>query len=477
MLVIKLKDNNYQGQNLKIYRNSEEAKLFQNFEKEEKEIIRKALDFISNVPLSELEERGAIIFPSKTVRKDVGTADNILSVQNLTSENPTIKTKNIMGFFSVKGVQFEISSRFDSGEKQFFLHYMLSKVCNVAPTIELTHANKDPLYDFAVYLFPAFLKKAVSQGLFRMYITREYNDSNLRGVIDFPRHFRNNIPFNGKIAYRTREYSSDNFVTQLVRHTIEFIAENSNLRRILSLDDETRGAVQEICGNTGSYNRLSRNFIINKNLRPLSHPYYTEYEQLRKLCIMILTHDKISYGESQQNQINGILFDGASLWEEYLNAIMQERIGDKFELEHPNNRTGKGKKWLFENNIQEIYPDFILKEKDSKKISAIMDAKYKHLEGGAVQREDYFQLLAYMFRFNSSRGMLIYPYSQSDKNQNETLELAGERENKVIFSVFGLEIPKYDDKTERKDFAEQMEEIESKLLDRISDLCYNPAVF
>lgn len=473
MLVIKLKDNNYQGQKLEIYRNSEEAKPFQNFEKEEKESIRKALDSISNVPLAELEERGAIIFPSKTVRKDVGTADNILSVQNLTTDTPTIKTGNVMGFFSVNGVQFEISSRFDSGEKQFFLHYMLSKVCNVAPTIELTHANKDPLYDFAVYLFPAFLKKAVSQGLFRMYITREYNDSNLRGVIDFPRHFRNNIPFNGKIAYRTREYSSDNFVTQLVRHTIEFIAENSSLRRILSLDDETRGAVQEICGNTGSYDRLSRNFIINKNLRPLSHPYYTEYEQLRKLCIMILTHDKISYGESQQNQINGILFDGASLWEEYLNAVMQEQIWKQnlqFKFEHPNNRTGQGGKWLFEkengHNFK-IYPDFILKEKDSNKITAIMDAKYKRLEGGAVQREDYFQLLAYMFRFNSNRGMLIYPYSPNDKHQNETLKLAGERENEVTFSVFGLEIPEYDDKTERKDFAEQMEAQEKSLIGRI----------
>ena len=471
MLVIKLKDNSYQVKEFQILRNTEEVEIFQSLDVHERSLIRNALDSINNISLSELEERGAIIFPSKTVRKDLDDKKRaILSVQNFDGENPAIKTGNVMGFFSVNGVQFEISSRFDSGEKLFFLHYMLSKVCNVAPTIELTHANKDPLYDFAVYLFPVFLKKAVSQGLFRMYITREYNDSNLRGVIDFPRHFRNNIPFNGKIAYRTREYSSDNFVTQLVRHTIEFIAENSNLRRILSLDDETRGAVQEICGNTGSYDRLSRNFIINKNLRPLSHPYYTEYEQLRKLCIMILTHDKISYSESQQNQINGILFDGASLWEEYLNAVMQERIGDKFELEHPNNRTGEGKKWLFEKEAGGqsalIYPDFILKNAKNENI-AIMDAKYKHLEGASVQREDYFQLLAYMFRFNSNRGILIYPYLHSDKNQNETLELAGKRENKVTFSVFGLEIPEYDDKTERKDFANKMEAQEKSLIEKI----------
>ena len=457
---IKLKDN----------LQNQEISNFSDLKKPQKNAVKDVLKSINNISLPELEKQGVIIFPSKAAESELKDEDQtILSVQNLEGENPTITTRNVMGFFSVNGVQIEISSRFDSGEKQFFLHYMLSKVCNVAPTIELTHANKDPLYDFAVYLFPAFLKKAVSQGLFRMYITREYNDSNLRGVIDFPRHFRNNIPFNGKIAYRTREYSSDNFVTQLVRHTIEFIAENSNLRRILSLDDETRGAVQEICGNTGSYDRLSRNFIINKNLRPLSHPYYTEYEQLRKLCIMILTHDKISYGESQKNQINGILFDGASLWEEYLNAVMQEQIGDKFELEHPNNRTEQGKKWLFEkengHNFTEIYPDFILKEKDSNKIMAIMDAKYKHLENGAGN-PDFFQLLAYLFRFNCDRGILIYPYEKNEKEPESNLFLK-DHENKVILSVLELGIPEYGDKTELKDFAKQMEAQEKSLIGRI----------
>ena len=432
MLLIKLSDNNYNGYKLSLTE----------YSKEEKETIRKALDSISNVPLAELEERGVIIFPSKTVRKDLDDKKrSILSVQNLTSENPTIKTKNIMGFFSVKGVQFEISSRFDSGEKQFFLHYMLSKVCNVAPTFEQISASKDPLYDFAPYLFPVFLKKAVSQGLFRMYITREYNDSNLRGVIDFPRHFRNNIPFNGKIAYRTREYSSDNFVTQLVRHTIEFIAESSNLRKILSLDDETRGAVQEICGNTGSYDRLSRNFIINKNLRPLSHPYYTEYEQLRKLCIMILTHDKISYGESQQNRINGILFDGASLWEEYLWTILQNQ-----GFKHPKNKERSEGIRMFENNDDEnfdknyrkIYPDFY-KPKDNNN-GWILDAKYKHLENGAG-REDLYQVVTYMHTMKIDSGGFIYPLKQGGNNLFEnktTLQLAGQG---GTISILGFPIP------------------------------------
>jgi len=295
-----------------------------------------------------------------------------------------------------------------------------------------------------------------------MYITREYNDSNLRGVIDFPRHFRNNIPFNGKIAYRTREYSSDNFVTQLVRHTIEFIAENSNLRKILSLDDETRGAVQEICGNTGSYDRLSRNFIINKNLRPLSHPYYTEYEQLRKLCIMILTHDKISYGESQQNRINGILFDGASLWEEYLWTILQNQ-----GFKHPKNKERSEGIRMFENNDDEnfdknyrkIYPDFY-KPKDNND-GWILDAKYKHLENGAG-REDLYQVVTYMHTMEIGKGGFIYPLKQGENNLCEnktTLQLAGLG---GTISILGLPIPQECESFSK--FAEQMKVQEENLL-------------
>ena len=475
MFNIKLYDNKYQG--FKLADVSDFAKL----EDSEKAKIRKALDSINNLSLKELEKKGVIVFPTNAVEKELDASKKeILSVQNLMTE-PTIKTGNIMGFFSIgNDVQIEIRSRFDNDDKQFFLHYMLSKVCNVAPTITLTDANNDPFYEFCVYLFPTFLKKAVTQGLFRTYVTREYNDSNIRGVIDFPRHFRNNIPFNGKIAYRTREYSHDNFTMQLVRHTIEFISENNSLRKILSIDENMRNAVQNIRGCTESYTKSARNFIINKNLKPITHPYYTEYEPLRRLCLMILTHKRISYGQKKEHQINGILFDGASLWEEYLNVVLREQMRNKpdykdYELKHPNNRTGVGKEHLFENEkhpkIQEIYPDFILKK--SEKVEAIIDAKYKRLENG-VDNADYFQLLAYMFRFSCNRGMLIYPYaSEKEKadSDSESLYLK-DHDQKITFETLGLEIPTNQEKFDG--FCDAMKGKENQLLETIQKRLTSP---
>ena len=46
----------------------------------------------------------------------------------------------------------------------------------------------------------------------------------MRGTIDINRHLKLNLPFNGRVAYRTREFSHDNHVTELIRHTIEYIS-------------------------------------------------------------------------------------------------------------------------------------------------------------------------------------------------------------------------------------------------------------
>jgi 5-methylcytosine-specific restriction endonuclease McrBC regulatory subunit McrC len=351
---------------------------------------------------------------------------------------------------------------------------MLRKVCSVSPTVELTHSAKDRFYEFIVYLFPSFLENAVSQGLFRAYVSREHNDANVRGTINFPRHFRHNIPFSGKIAYRTREYSGDNPVTQLVRHTIEYIAESKELKNILFLDDEMEKSVQLVRGCTESYDRAARGLVVNKNLKPVSHPYYTEYEPLRKLCVRILTHDRVSYGASRHDQVNGILFDGASLWEEYLNVVLKEQMRARkipLLLEHPNNRTGQGRKYLFETESggpkAAIFPDFILKAAASGKTAAILDAKYKQLEDAGIFREDYFQLLSYMFRFDCNCGMLLYPYSQKDKLSDSKLYLAG-HEKSVSLSVVGLDIPEYDEPDSMKDFSGRMAATERLFADYIT---------
>ena len=409
------------------------------------EKIRRALDSIAGKDLKSLasEKFRFIIYPPFSKELDLKDNDAIFNVDYSDETTPRISTGNIMGFISLKNdIRVNITSRFDLNDKNYFLHYMLQKICNVAYTPR-TDAGEDSFFDFLYYLFPGYLNNALKQGVYRAYVTREYNDANVRGPIDIARHIRYNIPFNGKVAYHTREYTTDNNITQLIRHTIEYIRLLSFGKSILGSDvySETFDNVKAIEQATSSYSRNTRQQIISKNLRPITHPYYTAYEPLRKLCIAILMHKKLSYGENSEHQINGILFDGASLWEEYLNIVLEEQFKEK--LRHPNNRTGKGAQYLFKNdghqNRHWVFPDFMIGCNTAKgqvdSATAIIDAKYKQLNGG-LGRDDAFQMLAYLFRFKSKQGFLIHPVKFNETHRASSLTLYNDDSIKLTIMPF-----------------------------------------
>lgn len=102
--------------------------------------------------------------------------------------------------------------------------------------MNLSHGTSDEqLFNFLLYMFPKFLNEALSQGLYKEYKRNEYNDANVRGTIDINRHLRSNMPFNGRVAYRTREFSHDNHVTELIRHTIDYISKSRFGRTLLEM--------------------------------------------------------------------------------------------------------------------------------------------------------------------------------------------------------------------------------------------------
>lgn len=308
-------------------------------------------------------------------------------------------TGNIIGFIGCGDTKVRIHSRFAQGDDDYFLHYMLQKVFAINLFDLKYHSDEESIFDFLIYLFPAFLKRAMRQGLYKEYQTREYNDADIKGRIDVARHIRMNVPFAGKVAYSTREYAYDNHVTQLIRHTIEFISNHPYGGGILKNDDLTKDAVSLIREATPTYSQNERRKVINQNLRPLSHPYFSEYRHLQHLCMQILRYEEIKYGRNE-NEIYGVLFDGAWLWEEYLNTLLRD-CGYK----HPQNKVFSGRIHLFTDNSGARYPDFY-------KDGIVLDAKYKRYEDVALQRidgDDLHQVITYMYILSARYGGLIVP--------------------------------------------------------------------
>lgn len=392
---------------------------------------------IADVEISEIkldDYPNLLVFPDSFNSYDRDLGKRVIC--QIEKEAKLLSTNSIVGFIGRNKTHLSIHSRFtESGKEDFFLHYMLQKVAKIN-LFNLQHTmDEDSVFDFLIYLFPLYLKNAISQGVFRQYTTHRYNDANVRGVIDVNRHIKYNEPFNGSIAYTTREYSYDNDVTQLIRHTIEFIYKLGG-EEILNIDIDTKQAVSQIISATPSYEGKELHTIINKNLASIAHPFYSEYAPLQKLCLQILRYEELKYGQ-EENEVYGILVDAAWLWEEYLADL----LSDKYN--HYLKNTGQ-KFFLFTKQLSprhQIIPDYL-----SLDMSKVADAKYIPLDEKSRFQEDgssataiYYKTITYMYRFSSQEGYLFYPHRNRETPTIERREIDGLGEGSI--TKLGLRIP------------------------------------
>ena len=374
-----------------------------------------------------IENDNLLIFPSDLNKsKDIDDNRTIFNIYN-----DKILTNNLMGFIGYNDTQIKITSRFASEDEDYFLHYMLQKVLCLN-IFDFKHStNKEDSFDFLIYMFLDLFQKAIRQGIYKSYQKREYNDANVRGAIDINRHIRNNIPFNGKVAYRTREYSYDNNITQLIRHTIEYI--NTRSKGILNIaKEEVKNSISQMIEATSSYDKNKRQNIINKNLKKLNHPYFYEYEPLRKICVQILRHEEIKYGR-EEDKIYGVLFDGAYLWEEYIYTILKD-----LDFKHPRNKERTDGINLL-NNKWSVYPDFYNYDK-----KIVLDTKYKMLNKNneEIDGNDKHQIISYVYTLGAKKGGFVYP-SENKEFSFDNIGILNREYNKNILEDYSPSIFKY----------------------------------
>ena len=415
-----------------------------------------ALFPIADKTIAELckENENLLIFPySIETSCDKICDSSVMSILNTGDPDKVqITTGNVMGFIGIDNLQIKIKSRFDKGRDDFFLHYMLQKVLSFN-LFDLKHNDEqEDLFDFIMFMFPYLLKAAMNQGIYREYKNFKHNDSNIKGTIDIGRHIARNFPFVGNIAYATREYSHDNNMSELIRHTIEFMKTKRYGQLVLNIDRETIENVKIIIAHTPSYNKNERSSVISKNLRARVHPYYTEYRPLQTLCLQILRMEEVKYGESS-DEICGILFDGAWLWEEYVNTILSNH-----GFKHPENKLHKGGIYLFDDHSGIRYPDFY-------KDDMVLDAKYKRLGSydkvSKFDRNDVHQVMAYMTTLKVNRGGFVAPLEQK-QSKVPTSHLKG---SAATLSIFGIEICK--SATSYAEFCEKMGEMEDRFVESL----------
>ena len=316
--------------------------------------------------------------------------------------NQEIKTGNVIGFLGCGQERLTISSRFSDESNDHFLHYLLQKVLHINLTsLDVVLSREDKLYQLLMYLFPKYLHAALRKGLYKEYQRFSHNDSHVKGVLDVGNHLKKNLPFMGNIAYTTREFTYDNPLMQLIRHTIEFMKNQKSIgREVLENLSTSRENVAEIVRVTPSYKLADRAKIIRLNQsKPIRHAYFHEYRKLQELCLIILNQEKHGLGYQEQ-KIHGILFDVSWLWEEYIYTLLPK------DFIHPRNKDKTDGISVFSNRERKVFPDFYHKE-----LKIVLDAKYKELEftEKGINREDLFQLISYSYILKAEKAGLVFP--------------------------------------------------------------------
>lgn len=418
------------------------------------EINHPVINELTNKSLSTLDQERFIIFPPLLKDSDDLDEGNCI----FRTFNGKTMTCNIVGFLSDGNNEIHIHSRFfETEDEDYFLDYMLQKVLHYNVTVnEIASSEETTYYDLLVYLFPYYLEEAMRKGLYKEYASHSYNDSNVRGQMDINRHFKENVPFVGKVAYNTREFSFDNKINQLIRHTIEKIEITKPF--LLEESSVVQKNVKMIKEITQSYSHYELEKVLYENIsNTIKHGFFEEYTQLQTLCLKILTDERISYGASSQ-KVHGIVIDIAWLWEEYLNLMIKEHFY------HPQNKLGAMAHYYFQNGNGKIYPDFIGRDVTNR---VIADAKYKPEKN--IKSSDYSQILSYMFRFDSKLAYFLHPTKEESQKifylmEGVSAEHTPQKRMDIRVEKIGLKIPRA---TSYSEFVMLMEESEKSFLTKL----------
>lgn len=350
-----------------------------------------------------MKEHNSVILPKRENFEN----DTVIEIRN-----SKIYTYNWVGVISTQtknenSMRIEITSRFDTGEKQYFLLYLLSSVYGV--NIFNIDINSEKESNYIIILIILFLSKIVEaygSGLYKEYNRSKYNDYNFKGSIDIDRHIKLNTPFMGKTAYKVREYTYDNEILCLMRQVLDYIIFNhfevweACLNNELMLNE----VVSVIENATPSY-RMNINYADTISCRrEITHPMYTDYEEARKLAIMILSESGQNIFDNSKELSFSLLIDISWLWEEFV----AEKLLKEYNYKHLLTDGSAGVlEW---SNREYWYPDFIEMEDECNRKN-VFDAKYKFWDWD--KDDDIHQLLSYLFISGGNKCGIIYPDNKS----------------------------------------------------------------
>ena len=387
-------------------------------------------------------------------------------------------------------VTLQIKSRLDVEEngkigKPFFLSTMLLRD-KVSLSNNTIPSNEDEIFDYLLlFWFKEQLQQACLKGYYKTYRRFENNDDKVKGTLDIARHIKlNSGQKNGCIAYSYRENTINNYLNHLIVAAYYHLKNKYYDLVVDNFDrnNDLKKVIDYLSSEIG-FSNANVYYLINKNVQTIAHPYFTEYEHLRLICLKILRDEGISIFDGESDlDTQGILFYLPELWEKFLEdeiirKALPKEIVCKSQYRVDNFGYLKNEKYEYK---QTTYPDYVFFNEN--KPFMILDAKCKPkwesiFDESSVSEVmgDYNKCLRDMVAINAHATGVIFPTNReitiNDENKNQIVRHSISDYNNIdSFYTIPIQVPPVKENDKYSNWSNEFEKKLYKGIEIVKDV-------
>ncbi|WP_282937654.1 hypothetical protein [Paenibacillus sp. RC67] len=370
-----------------------------------------------------------------------------------------VRFVNYVGFLRMSDYSIEVLPKVHADNLGYSRKILLRMLAR-SGYLEISESEADQLeieemdlFEILSLLYVRRVTRELVQGVIRTYVSVEDELQTLRGRINVPSQMRTSHRMSTAVPCIYDEFDSNHELNQVLKAALVKVVRLTAQPRIRTMAAHALTYLEEVDERAVVAGLRAQ---IGKR-RPRFDRLNRRFEPSWKLAHLLLSENSPSSRLGGQST-SGLLFKMNELFEHYVGFLLRQAASDVVTKDRSKKllvKDGNGKQGVFQ-----LEPDYLI-SKGNGEPSIIVDTKWKvissKLPRHGVQREDFYQMYAYLTRYPEvGKVILLYPHHDDvkvldDNGPSEAWHLEGEPGKRL--QVYTLD---YDNEEEALERVKEM---------------------
>ena len=321
-----------------------------------------------------------------------------------------ISARNFVGVITMNdGTTIEILPKLDRADeaKTIQIFRAMLRTVKDLPYKSFKESNvmsdRMTLFDVFIRMFLDEVGTLIKRGLKSGYVSREENETFLKGRIDFNRHLKINLIHKERFFVCYDEFETNRPENRLIKSTLQYVRQRTH--DLKNLRDSRRYLM--LLSDVDESDNYEKDFAKSAYNRSM-----VEYDTVLKWCRVFLMNKSFTAFRGSEIAF-ALLFPMEKLFESYVaDQIKREMDGKRYRVITQDKRFH-----LFDDpRMFSLRPDIVILNSETK-TKVVLDTKWKMLlpqrQNYGISQADMYQMYAYHKKYNPEKVILLYPYNQS----------------------------------------------------------------